>query len=131
MTDPLRVAVIDDDAAQLELLSQIVARQRPGWLVAAVVADEAWIDTVRDDARAALDGATAAIIDYRLAGCEVIELVPVLAAVARVVVMSGSTDGIDERTCLDAGARAVVAKPFSLDQAERMLTACDRAFAEA
>lgn len=124
---PVRVVLVDDDQAQLDLLGLIVQRQRPQWQVEHQLADSQWLTAVKGDAHDLLGEIALILIDYRLAGgSEVIDLLPLLAAAAPVVIMTGSPNGVDHQACLEAGAAAVVAKPFTIDEAKNLLEVCEQ-----
>lgn len=125
------VAIIEDDAAQLQLLVAILERQRPTWRIRPITADQDWMDRVRADPASELQDVELSIVDYRLDPATALDLLPALCSQSAAVVMTGSLEGADQEACRQAGAAAVVPKPYTLDQVGGLLDSCDRLLEEA
>jgi len=121
-----RVLIVDDDAAQLKVLGTIISSQRPLWNVRTHTADGTWIAGLQADPAAQLGEVDLLLVDHRLgSGAEADSLLPALRAHAPTVIMSGSLASLDIDGLQAAGAAAVVAKPFNLDEAAELLRRCD------
>lgn len=125
----IRVSIIEDDAHQLDLLALITARRRPTWVIAAVLGDEGWLDGLREDPGRALGQTDLMLVDSHLGRMTALGLLPHLRDHGPVVILCGTRNSLDERSCREAGARAMVAKPYDLAEADRLFAVCDRILA--
>lgn len=110
----MRILLVDDDVSTLHLMTRVLSRA--GHAVRAVTSAEA--------ALLALDDAEMVITDLRLGGMDGIELARRIKAAAnapRVVVVTGYAQPETEMAARAAGCDEYLAKPFLLDDLNRIL----------
>jgi two-component system sensor histidine kinase/response regulator len=123
-TPPL--VVIDDDPAQLELSCLALGQILPELTIHRIHASHRFTAELADDAHPVInDQAAAVLIDYYLSRATATQLIPALRSRigehVPVVVFSHTTDSRLEQEAVAAGAVALVAKPFSMDEVRRLV----------
>ncbi len=123
-TPPL--VVIDDDPAQLELSCLALGQILPKLTIHRIHASHRFATELADGAHPTINDQTAAVlIDYYLSRTTATQLIPVLRERlgdrVPVVVFSHTTDSRLEQEAIAAGAVALVAKPFSMDEVRRLV----------
>lgn len=124
------VVIIEDDAAQLELLALILRNQRPDWTVHTLLADNTWRERVDTEGLAAFPAASLLLIDSQLGPLAATDVLPLATQRAPALVLTGNRACIEEAECIAAGARAVVSKPYDLVEARQLLRRCEELLAE-
>lgn len=119
------VLLVDDEAADQQLIRSAFAR----------IGSDAVVGVAEDieSAKAALRGPqmpVITIVDLRLSGESGLDLVTWMRGrpetrTVPVVMLSGSADHTDIRSCYDAGANAYLTKPSTLDEVDDLVRRID------